>query len=60
MVMVDGRLGFYGIEAATGKKNWSLNNDWQVGLVTVADGVVYANTVTGDLRTLNLQTGEPF
>ena len=59
MVLAPGNLGFYGIEAATGQEKWSLNNDWRVLYVTVADGVVYVNTVTGDLHTLDLQTGEP-
>ena len=59
MVLAAGNLGFYGIEAATGQKKWSLNKDWGVFYVTVADGVIYANVLTGDLHTLDLQTGEP-
>ena len=59
LVLAPGNLGFYGIEAATGQKKWSLNKDWGVFYVTVADGVIYANVLTGDLHTLDLQTGEP-
>ena len=59
MVLAAGTFGFYGIEAATGKKRWRLNNDWQVFHVTVADGVIYSHTLGSDLHALDLQTGEP-
>ena len=59
MILAEGNLGFYGVEAATGKKKWSLNKDWGVFYVTVADGVLYSHTLKSDLHALDLQTGEP-
>ena len=59
MVLFQGRESFYALDATTGQERWSRDSSWRLPQVTVADGVIYANVVTGDLHTLDLQTGEP-
>ena len=59
MVLVQGRESFYALDATTGQEKWSRDSSWKLPQVTVADGVIYANAVTGDLHTLDLQSGEP-
>ncbi len=57
IVFVTGDDAFHALEAVTGDEMWSL--DWDLGEVTVVDGVLYANSLDGYLHTLDARTGEP-
>ena len=59
MVFVAGALGFYALDAETGDEMWRLGADRELGEVTVVDGVLYANSLSGYLHMLDASTGGP-
>ena len=59
MVFVAGALGFYALDAETGDEMWRLGADRELGEVTVVDGVLYANSLSGYLHMLDAGTGGP-
>ena len=53
------RNAVHALDASTGDEMWSLGEGWDTSSILVADGVLYAHSVSGDLHTLDARTGEP-
>ncbi len=59
-LFISGREAFHALDAPTGDEIWSISRSWELrGEVTVADGVLYANSGSSYLHALNAYTGEP-